>query len=143
MPLQYIKQIIGTAFVIVIVGLTITISCQNKKIDSLKQEVISEMGVSQELRNDISRLQARLEYEAQQREKESTVVEKLLVQAMDIKTTHAKNVEDIQKLEENPVVLDWLDYTIPDDVQRLLQDITHSGSTVRKSSTTKGSTPTL
>lgn len=132
MQIQYIKGMIGLALAMLIIGLSITISCQGKRIDGLKTDLESSEATSQSLRNDIVRLRAKIEEEAKIREKESTIVEKLFIKSVDVKTKYAKDNEKIKELEADPVALDWLDCTIPDDVRKLLQDITLNRGRVRK-----------
>lgn len=132
MYIQYIKGAIGIAILIVIVSLSITISCQRDKITGLNKSLESASETEQQLRNDVERLQARAREESKIRDKESSVIERLFIKTAYIKEECSKDIKEIEMLKEDPISLDWLDATIPDDVRKLLQDITHRGSRVYK-----------
>lgn len=118
--LNHIKTIISALLVIVIVSLSIAISCQRERIQTLEANNDALNEKVQALQNEAAQLRERAKYEENERRRGDLSVLTMLKGVSLASTKHKERMEGLSKAEkEEDELSEWLDCPVPKSVSSL------------------------
>ncbi|MCK9453339.1 MAG: hypothetical protein M0Q90_16700 [Bacteroidales bacterium] len=118
--LNYIKTIISALLIIVIVSLSIAISCQRERIQALEANNLALSEKVQLLQDEAAQLREREKHEENERRRADLSVLTMLKGVALASAKHKERMEGLSKAEEEEDELsEWLDCPIPKSVSSL------------------------
>lgn len=119
---RYIREIITVITAIVIIALSITISCQREEIIHLKGESVQLSEEIERIRHEMENERKRFAAVQEFRRRDEEQVVSMFEDIAQASTEHHERMQAISEAEsEDPAVPDWLDCAVPDSVRSLFE----------------------